>query len=119
MAKDMRKTLKERAIEMQAQLPIMKDRTKGDTDDLIGVIVDLVDYDFMNKGKEDEYVVFTVKEEPGMFFFGGQVLNERMRDLDKDGFGDEIRKNGLPMTLTTKKSKSNRNYTSVTFYPEG
>ena len=119
MAKDLRKSLKARAQEMQAQLPIMQDRNKGETEDLIGTIVTLDNYEFMNKGKEDEYVVFTVKEEPNEFFFGGQVMNDRMREFEDEGYRDSILDEGLPLVLSTKKSKSNRNYTAVTFYPEG
>lgn len=114
-----KKTLKERAAEMSApQLPIMNERDKGETDDLIGIIVTLNDYGFLT-GDAGEYAVFTVQEDPNEFFFGGKVLTDALKEFDADGYGDDIRENGLPMLLTKKKTKDGKKtYTAVLFYPE-
>ena len=115
---NVKKSLRERAQEMQAQLKIMQGREKGDVDDLIGVICDVDDFDFMEDDGH-KYVVFTVKEDPANFFFGGQVLTDQLLKLQEDGYLEEIQKEGLPMLLSKKMSKSKRSYTNVTFYPEG
>jgi hypothetical protein len=70
------------------------------------------------KDEDKEYVVFTIKEDPQYFYFGGQVLTDNMKALDNDGYGDEIRKDGLPVFFDTKKSKNKREYTTVEFYPD-
>ena len=114
-----RKTLKERALEMQQQLPIMKDREKGETEELIGTIVTIDDYDFMNS-ENGPYAVFTVKEEDSKFYFGGQVLTEKLQEFTTDGFAEAIKVEGLPVVFSVKKAKKGgRSYTAVTFYPEG
>jgi hypothetical protein len=48
-----------------------------------------------------------------------------MKDLDADGYHETINKEGLPVKLTTKKSKNKDpktglflKYTAVEFYPE-
>lgn len=118
-SRNLKKSLKERALEMQAQLPLMKDREKGETDELIGTIVTINDFDFLT-GDNGPYVVFTVKEEDSKFYFGGQVLTEKMKEFMDEGFQEAIKNDGLPIVLSVKKSrKGSRSYTAVTFYPEG
>lgn len=114
-----RKSLKDRALEMSApQLQLMVEKTKGETEDLIGVVVTIDDFGFLS-GDNGEYVVFTVKEEPKQFFFGGKVLTVAMKDFEKDGYTEDIRTEGIPMVLAKKKSKDGKKtYASVIFYPE-
>lgn len=114
---DMKKSLKQRAAEMSTSLPIMEGKTKGDTSDLIGTIVTIDNFDFLN-GDNGKFAVFTVKEDPDLFYFGGMVLSDHLTQLADDGYLEEIQKEGLPMLLTKKKSKNKQMYTNVTFYPE-
>jgi len=115
---DLKKSLKQKAQELSApQLPIMEGRDKGDTDDLIGVVVTLRDFGFMS-GDNGDYVVFIVDEEPKEFFFGGKVLTDDMQKMESDGYHQMIVDEGLPMVLTKKKSKNKQTYTNVLFYPE-
>ena len=114
-----KKSLKDRATEMSApQLPIMENRDKGETDDLLGVIVTIRDLGFLT-GDNGEYAVFILDEEPQQFFFGGKVLTEALKEFDADGYHGEIQTEGLPMVLTKKKTKGGKKtYTAVVFYPE-
>ena len=114
-----RKSLKDRAQEMSApQLPLMVDKTKGETEDLIGVIVNINDFGFLS-GDNGEYAVFTVTEEPGEFFFGGKVLTDALKQFQDDGYLEEIQKDGLPMVLAKKKTKDGKKiYINPVFYPE-
>lgn len=116
MAKDMKKSLQDRVKEFSVSLPIMEGREKGEFNRLHGSTVTITDFGFM-KDDDKEYVAFVVKEDPQYFYFGGQVLTENIQELEADGYGDEIRKSGLPVLFNTKKSKNKREYTTVEFYP--
>ena len=90
------------------------------TDELIGQISTICDYGFLPNEDGQMYVAFITKERSKKFFFGGTVLTERMVELDQEGYGPAIREEGLPNLMSTARSKkSNRTYTSVTFFPEG
>ena len=111
-----KKSLQERTKEFSVSLPIMENREKGDFSRLNGSYVTINDYGFM-KDDDKDYAAFTIAEDDKFFYFGGQVLTENLQELDADGYGDEIRKMGLPVFFDTKKSKNGRNYTTVEFYP--
>ena len=115
-----KKSLKQLAQEMsQAQLPIMMDRDKGEMEDLIGQIVTIRDYGFLTSEKGGEYAVFIVDEDPKVFYFGGMVLTDSLKEFDAAGVHDEVVTDGLPVLFAKKKSKDKKNtYTSVLFYPE-
>ena len=112
----------QRAQEFSTQLPFMAEREKGEIDSLIGNNVTLIEYGFLegqdDDGNPDKYVCFIVKEDDKNFYFGSSVLTKQMQELDVEGYGDEIRIEGLPMCLSKKKSKNKRTYTYVTYYPE-
>ena len=112
------KSLKERAKEFSARLPFMEGRDKGETKELIGTISTIIDYGFLPDDRGVHYAVVAVKENPNKFYFAGQVLTDQLAQLDGDGYGPEIREEGLPMLLTEKKSRNNRSYTNVEFYPD-
>lgn len=111
------KSLKDRAKEFSVQLPFMDGREKADAKDLIGTVNTITDYGFLT-GDNGDYVVFIVKERSKQFYFGGAVLTDQMAQLEAEGYHDEIVAEGLPMLLTEKKSKNNRTYVNVEFYPE-
>lgn len=110
--------LKERAKQFEISLPLMEGREKGELDRIVNAPMTIVDYGFLKDDKQKEYVAFVVKEDPQHFFFGGQVLTDNMKQLDTEGYGEQIKKEGLPVLLGKKKSKEGRTYTTVEFYPE-
>ena len=112
------KSLKDRAKEFSVQLPFMEGREKGDSKDLIGQVSTIVDYGFLKGDTGHDYVVFIVKERKDKFYFGGQVLTDQMGQLEAEGYHETIVDEGLPMLMTEKKSKNNRSYANVEFYPE-
>ena len=112
------KSLKERAKEFSVQLPFMDGRDKGDAKELIGTVNTIVDYGFLKGDDNREYVVFICKERTKSFYFGGTVLTDQMQQLEAEGYHDSIVEEGLPMLMTEKKSKNNRSYVNVKFYPE-
>ena len=118
MSDNMKKSLKDRAKEFSVQLPFMEGREKDDVKKLFGQVSTIIDYGFLRDDKGKNYVVFIVAERAGSFFFGGQVLTDQMEQLEAEGYHEEIVTEGLPVLLTERKSKNNRSYASVEFYPE-
>lgn len=117
-ATDMKKALKDRAKEFSVQLPFMDGRDKGDAKELVGQVSTIIDYGFLKGDDNREYVVFITKERKKTFYFGGTVLTDQMQQLEAEGYHDDIVTEGLPMLMTEKKSKNNRSYINVEFYPE-
>lgn len=109
--------LKNRVKELSTKIEFMDSREKGDFSELIRKTVTISDYGFLHD-EDKEYIVFTVEEDKKNFYFGGVILTEQMKQLDEDGFHDDIVKEGLPVKFDTKKSKGKREYTTVEFYPE-
>ena len=118
MNNQIRKSLKERAKEFSVQLPFMDGREKGDAKMLLAQVTTITDYGFLSGDDNKEYVVFITKEHSKLFFFGGVVLTDQIRQLDDEGYRDEIIENGLPMLMTEKRSRNNRTYVNIEFYPE-
>ncbi len=119
----MRKTLAERAKELQNSLPFMEGKEKGEMKRLHNDNFTIREYGFLigedeKTHDEKEYVCFVVDEDTEHFYFGGQVLTESMKELEEDGYHEEINSEGLPVYFESKKSKNKREYTSVIFYPE-
>lgn len=113
----MKKSLRERTQELNNSLPFMVGRTKGELDAIKGTDLVIEDFGFMEDG-DKEYVAFTVKEDPACFYFGGQVLTNDMKEMEEDGYGDEIRKEGLPVRFGSRKTKDGKKeYTTVEYYP--
>ena len=77
----MKKSLRERAKEFSVQLPLMEGREKGETKELIATVCTIDDYGFLPNEAGEPYAVFTVKERPNKFYFGGSVLTARLSDL--------------------------------------
>ena len=116
---NMMKSLRERAKEFtNLGLPFMEGRVKGDTDELLGQESTIIDYGFLPNEKGEAYACFIVKERSDKFYFGGEVLTDRLTQLEKEGYHEAIQAEGLPILMTKKKSKNNRHYTNVEFYPE-
>ncbi|MEE0930470.1 MAG: hypothetical protein UIM53_05675 [Acutalibacteraceae bacterium] len=113
-----RKSLKDRAKEFSVQLPFMDGREKGDAKELVGQVSTITDYGFLAGEDGREYVAFITKERTKTFYFGGTVLTDQMQQLEAEGYREEIITEGLPMLMTEKKSKNNRSYINVEFYPE-
>lgn len=118
MSNEMRKSLKDRAKEFSVQLPFMEGRDKGDAKVLVGQVSTIADYGFLKGDDGRDYVVFITKERAKEFYFGGTVLTDQLMQLEAEGYHDEIVEDGLPMLMTEKKSKNNRSYINVEFYPE-
>lgn len=93
-------------------IPFMDDRKKGDINVLVGEVLHIDDFGFIN-GRDGEYAVVSFKEHPDSFYFAGLALTDICRKIDADGMREEL--SAQPVVLSMKKSKNNRNYMSVDF----
>lgn len=109
--------LKNRVKEFNNALPFMEGREKGELNSIKGQTVTIRDYGFMENG-EESYVAFIIDEVEDLFYFGGKVLTEQLNELDAEGYGDTIRNEGLPVLFSDRRSKNNRTYTHVTYFPD-
>lgn len=113
-----KKSLKERSKEFSVRLPFMEGREKGDIKDLLGQVCTIRDYGFLKGDTGNDYVVIIVDEYAKTFYFGGQVLTDQMQQLEAEGYRDDINNEGLPFVMAEKKSKNNKTYVNVVFYPD-
>lgn len=112
------KSLKERAKEFDVRLPFMEGREKGETKELIGTINTITEYGFLPNEHGETYACFIVKERANKFYFGGTVITDRLLQLEEEGYHEAINAEGLPVLMTEKKSRNNRTFTNVEFFPE-
>lgn len=112
------KSLRERAKEFDVRLPFMDGREKGETKELLGTVNTITEYGFLPNDNGEVYACFIVKERSGKFYFGGTVITDRLTQLEAEGYHEAIVEEGLPVLMTEKKSKNNRMFTSVEFFPE-
>lgn len=112
------KSLRERAREFDVRLPFMEGRTKGDTKELLGQDSTIREYGFLPNEAGEVYAVFIVDERSDKFYFGGTVITDRLVKLEEEGYHEAIVAEGLPVRMAEKKSKNNRNFINVEFFPE-
>ena len=96
-------------------IKFMENRTRGDLKEILNNEVTLRDYDFIN-GKEGRFVVFIVDGIEDKFFFGGSVITELLDSLTPEE-KKELQAEGVPVEVYSKKSKNDREYNGMTFYP--
>lgn len=83
-------------------VPFMDKRTKGDINDLLDEDLHIVDYGYIRSRKGD-YAVIAFKEYPDQFYFGGMVLTDILRRIDKDNMKEQLL--GETLRLSMKNAK--------------
>lgn len=120
--KDVMKKAKEvaKTFEMEG-IPFMEGRTLAkDFKDILGVVVKITDYGFIN-GDDGEYTVFIVEDNDKEFYASGKVLTQDLHTLEEkigvEEFKAAVKEEGLEVLFGRKKSKNNREYTTVKLFP--
>lgn len=93
-------------------IPFMDNRTKGDIASLVGEILHIEDFGFINQ-EGSTYPVIAFKEHPTNFYFGGAVLNDILTQVNADGMREELK--SQPVMLKMVTSKRGRTYMGVEF----
>lgn len=83
-------------------VPFMDKRTKGDINDLLNEDLHIVDYGYI-RGRKGDYAVIAFKEYPDQFYFGGMVLTDILRRIDKDNMKEQLL--GETLRLSMKDAK--------------
>jgi hypothetical protein len=109
-------SLRAKAESLNSGCPCMVGREKGVLESLADMTEKtVIDFGYMNDGEHD-YLCFIIKEDDKNFYFGGSVITAKFQQFDEKDL-EEVRKEGLPILFTLKKSKAKRDYTDCTFYP--
>lgn len=78
----------------------------------------IIDFDFLSS-TDGEYIVFIAKEDDNNFYFGGQVLTQKMKELEEVLSArelDELKYHGIPVKFEERKSeRSRRKYIACEF----
>lgn len=96
-------------------IPFMEGRTKGNISSLVGEVLHVEDFGFINQ-EGSTYPVIAFREHPTDFYFGGAVLNDILTQVDRDGMREELKSQPLMLRMAT--SKRGRTYMSVEFTEE-
>lgn len=97
------------------------DREKIETDDILGVVLTIEDCDVAEDVKiQDEqttFSVFTFKEFPGKFVYGGLKLTEIAKDIIKISENDRIAIDKMEIQIMLKRvrTKGGNDFTDVQF----
>lgn len=98
--------------EFQAGLPFMDGREKGSL--ATDVEVNISDFGFLIEQETGEkYVAFNLKEDNEHFYFGGNVITEKMNTIENllnEEQIEELKKEGLKVKFVKKESKNKRDY---------
>ena len=118
----------ERARKATTLSPLMVDREKISTDDVISKYkghVTLMEFDILpwtdDNGQPTAFPVFTIAENPDVFLFGGAIL-KAIADMWAADYGGDIEtasrevkeSGGCKVTLEYGKTKKGRRITTVT-----
>lgn len=100
-------------------IPFMEGRTLSTME--VGRIYTINDFGFIN-GDKGEYVVVSTKEDEKVFYFGGMVLTQLMKDIEKNYTDEQVSAlmgHGLQIRIDKVKAKaSKRLYTKVEIVTE-
>lgn len=97
------------------------DREKMETSDILGVELIIEDCDVAEDvtiaGETTTFSVYTFKEFPGKFVYGGQKLTDIAKDIIKISQKDNISidKMDIHIMLKSVRTKSNNDFTDVLF----
>lgn len=97
--------------EFQAGLPFMDGREKGSL--VTEAEVHITDFGFLKEENGEQYVAFNLKEDMEHFYFGGNVITEKMKTVENllsEEQLEELKREGLKVKFIKKESKNKRDY---------
>ena len=111
------------AKEATSLSPIMRGKTKKDTDELLNEEITITGFDFLTmtdkSGESKEFVVCVYEEDPECFFFGGTVLTKIAKAWVADYESPEeasealAADGGCVIKMTSGKTKNGNRITNV------
>ena len=100
-------------------IPFMEGRTLATME--VGRVYTINDFGFIN-GESGEYVVVSTKEDDKVFYFGGMVLTQLMKDIEENYTEEQVTalmEHGFKIKIDKVKAKSSKRlYTKVEIVTE-
>lgn len=94
-------------------IDFMDGRERADLADLCtGEKYHIEEFAFLS-GENGEYVVFTVKENENIFYFGNTVVSDVLKQVEMDNMSEELRSVGVVFEKVISKKK--REYIAIRF----
>lgn len=93
-------------------IPFMENRTKASKQEILGRMLHIEDFGFI-EGKNGQFAVIAFREMPDKFYFGNSIVTDMLREVQKDGMEDELKKQVI--VFDEKTSKEGNVYTAFRF----
>lgn len=95
-----------------SELDFMQTCQKANVRDILGQTLQFDAYGVV-AGKKGDYAIMHFKEYPQNFYFGGTVICEKLKEIDKDGMHDALKEEHIRLEL--KISQSGNEYIDIIF----
>lgn len=89
------------------ELDFMQNGIKKSIREILGQTLQLDAYGIIT-GARGDYVAMHFRQYPENFYFGGEVIAEKIKEIDKDGMHEELKKENVAFEL--KFSKNGNEY---------
>lgn len=97
-------------------IPFMDGAEKGDKEEIMGEWLHIDDFGFIN-GENGEFAVMQIRERPGKFYFGNQIITEMLQRVNADSMKQHLAENAIKFTMRT--SEKGRDYMTFEFAEAG
>lgn len=93
--------------------PIMENREKLDTADIVGEELHVIDYDFADMADGSHFVIVVFAEYPDNYYSAGHIMTKLFNKME-ESFGEEIlhkelqKDGGLGIKLSASKTKDGK-----------
>lgn len=97
-------------------IPFMDGAEKGEKEELLGEWLHIEDFGFIN-GENGDFAVLQIRERPGKFYFGNQIITEMLQRVNADSMKQHLAENAIKFTMRT--SEKGRDYMTFEFAEAG
>lgn len=94
------------------ELDFMQTCTKANIRDIVNQVVHIDHYGIVN-GRRGDYTILHVREYPQFFYFGGEIITNVLKEVDKDGMHEALKQEDI--IFTVKQSSNGNDYIAIQF----
>lgn len=92
---------------------LMNGRKKLSTDDIIGVVLTMRDFELLNGNDGDVFPVIIFDEIPDGYYCGGKILSDMCTGIENGGMHNDLTVDGLRIILGRKLTRNNKQCVTV------
>ena len=92
---------------------LMQGRKKLSTDDIIGVVLTIRDFEMLNGNDGDTFPVIIFDEIPDGYYCGGKILSDMCAGIESGGMHGDLIADGLKIILGRKLTRNNKTCVTV------